>query len=144
MTVVASIFDFVCNGRFKFAIWVLQTDFACGVYMFEQEYVEYLVLKGHLPHSCNRIRSVEVPVGADMAKDGHDMLKTAVEGVETCTGLLLSAIMSLKDVEAKLKAAYQTEAIVCNKMDRIGERLLNLGLANLLVVVLVLMVLMFK
>jgi len=79
-----------------------------------------------------------------MAKDAHDMLKAAVEGVETCTGLLQSAIMSLKDVEAKLKAASQTEAIVCNKMDRIGERLLNLGLANLLVVVLVLMVLMFK
>ena len=44
VTIVASIFDIVCNGRFKFAIWVLQTDFACGVYMFEQEYVEYLVL----------------------------------------------------------------------------------------------------
>jgi hypothetical protein len=111
--------------------------------MFEEEYVEYLVLKGHLPRSCSRIRGAEVPMGAvgvDKSKDGYDMLKATVDGVETCTGLLQSTITSLKDVEAKMNAASQTEA----KVDRIGERVLFLGLANLVVVVLVLMLLMFK
>lgn len=112
-------------------------------YMFEAEYVEYLVLKGHLPRFCSRIRSAKVPVGAmgaDKSKDGYDMLKATVDGIVTCTGLLQSTIMSLKDVEAKLNAASQTEAMV----DRIGEHVLFLGLANLVVVVLVLMLLMFK
>jgi len=136
---VSWISNFVCNGGLRFGIRLLQTDFACKVYMFEEDYVEYLVVGGHLPRYCSRFRSAEVSVGAVKAKDGHDML-AAVEGVQTFTGLLQSAIASLNDVEAKLKAPSQTEA----KMDRIGERLLILGVANLVVVALVLMVLICK
>ena len=140
MILVPWISNFVCNGGLRFGIRLLQTDFACKVYMFEEDYVEYLVVGGHLPRYCSRFRSAEVSVGAVKAKDGHDMLIATVEGVQTFTGLLQSAIASLNDVEAKLKAPSQTEA----KMDRIGERLLILGVANLVVVALVLMVLICK
>jgi len=47
--------------------------------MFEEDYVEYLVVGGHLPRYCSRFRSAEVSVGAVKAKDGHDMLIVAVE-----------------------------------------------------------------
>lgn len=83
-------------------------------------------------------------IGADTVKDGNGMVKAAIEGVESWTSFMHNTIMSLKDAEAKLKAASDSQAIVCNKMGMIGERMLILGLSNLIVVMLVLMVLVLK
>ena len=131
----------VCD-LFPAALHVLvQTDFACAVYMFEDEYVEYLVRRGILPPSCSRIRSPDLLRYEVVKNEPADMMKVAVEEVEKCTRMLQA---SVKDAEANLKDAADCKAMMCNKIDKIGERLLFIGLANLVVVVLVLLVLSFK
>ena len=131
----------VCD-LFPAALHVLvQTDFACAVYMFEDEYVEYLVRRGILPPSCSRIRSPDLLRYEVVKNEPADMMKVAVEEVEKCTRMLQA---SVKDAKANLKDAADCKAMMCNKIDKIGERLLFIGLANLVVVVLVLLVLSFK
>ena len=131
----------VCD-LFPAALHVLvQTDFACAVYMFEDEYVEYLVRRGILPPSYSRIRSPYLLRYEVVKNEPADMMKVAVEEVEKCTHMLQA---SVKDAEANLKDAADCKAVMCNKIDKIGERLLFIGLANLVVVVIVLLVLSFK
>ena len=131
----------VC-GLFPVALHVLvQTDFACAVYMFEDEYVEYLVRIGILPPSSGRIRSPDLLRYEVVKNEPADMMKVVVEEVEKCTRMLQA---SVKDAKANLKDAADCKAMMCNKIDKIGERLLFIGLANLVVVVLVLLVLSFK
>ncbi|CAN6245775.1 unnamed protein product [Urochloa humidicola] len=121
------------------------TGMACKFFMFEGEYVEYLVSLGVLPRSCSKLKGREADlVGIESLNQANRVLKEAIDGVECCHDILQVAISKLKVAEDALKNAGSSKMALESKVDRIGERLVVLGLANLVFVVLVLMVLLIK
>ena len=82
-------------------------------------------------------------MGLEVMKDGKDMLK-AYQGVDAYQELMESAVIHLKDSEALLKALVDSNSKLMTKMDKIGERLLVVGVVKVFILVLVLLVLLVK
>ena len=127
---------------FDFSSLVCQTDFACGVYYFEEQYINYLVAKGVLPRACSQVR-VQGAMALEVMREGNDKEK-ACQGFDGCQDLLETAVIHLQGSEALLKSVLESNKKLLTNMNKIGERLLVVGGVMVFVLVLVLLVLLVK
>ena len=110
---------------------------ACKFYMFEELYVDYLVQIGVLEGAGGGTE-----IGADVKVT--ELLNEGLDEVRRCSIQLKSAVSAIKEAECLLKAAADSKMAMGSKFDRIGYRLVVVGLANIFLVALVLLVLLIK
>ncbi|CAN6225115.1 unnamed protein product [Urochloa humidicola] len=129
------------------------TPLACKFYMLEEHYVDYLATygvdgPGIALHGGNRSQPMlgqgNYGPGIDVLKEANVLLKEAVDAMERCNVQLQSATRALKEAEVAVKSAAGTKMAMEGKIERIGEHLVLVGLANIFLVVLVLLVLLVK
>lgn len=106
--------------------------------------MEYLVKEGLLPPCFLGLGTRPDESTNEGIKEATELLKEAINGVKRSTGMLENAVASLKDAEIELKAALEKNEQLGRKVDRLGELLVIVGIANLFIVVLVLLVLLVK
>ncbi|CAN6284543.1 unnamed protein product [Urochloa humidicola] len=123
------------------------TDLACKFYMLEEHYVEYLATYG-LDGPPIAMRTGNCSQGGhgctDMLREANVLLKEARDAMERCNMQLESATRALKEAEAVVKSATESKNAIGAKIERIGDHLTIIGVANILLVVLVLIVLLVK
>lgn len=63
----------------------------------------------------------------EKVKEGMELLKEAIGGIEHCSDLLQSTVISLKNVEAALKSVVDNMIAMGSKVDRLGKPLTIVG-----------------
>ncbi|CAL4907747.1 unnamed protein product [Urochloa decumbens] len=128
------------------------TPLACKFYMLEEHYVDYLATYGVdglgiAVRGGNRSQPslAQGNYGyTEVLNEANCLLKEAMDAIERCNVQLESATRALKEAEAIVKSTGESKMAMGGKIERIGERLVLVGLANIFLVVLVLLVLLVK
>lgn len=108
---------------------------ACRFYMFEDSYVEYLVSKGILPPSC-MLRGSR----ADQCRDAPATMDLK-DAIQDCTEQMREA---RNGFERSIRDVKDAQIVSAQRICRIVEIGVYVGLANLFVLVLILLVLLVK
>ena len=119
--------------------------------MWEDQYVEYLIGKSKLPRCFSKIGRGSPSLGLTQAMDPRMSSQELIQAMESlkesiggCTTLLESTTASMKDAHAALKKIVDANQSIGSNIDKIGDRLLVLGLAIMFIVVLLLLVALVK
>ncbi|CAD6261490.1 unnamed protein product [Miscanthus lutarioriparius] len=120
-------------------------------YMWEDQYVEYLIGKSKLPRCFSKIGRGSPSLGLTQAMDPRMSSQELIQAMESlkesiggCTTMLESTTASMKDAHAALKKIVDANQSIGSNIDKIGDRLLVLGLAIMFIVVLLLLVALVK